>query len=340
MGVGSGSALIPPPAYTGPGDIVSFTYWGGMRAYSAAVAATGTQKSINVRRASDNATQDILILTSGALDTASALTFAGTDVTGNATSSGTTVALTGLASTAHVGDTITGTGYIGTYIISIGSLVAGAQTVTTNTSQTIGVSAPVTLTWGLYVTTLYGQVGAVDLVQVTAANQPQLILNGGPTSSLPILVFAGNQWLAATFSSGAAPYSATCVHLFTSTASSAELINTYTGAGGVFEINSLNQEYIYSGNIGPLTTIAAATWYAAQAVFNGASSSLVLNGTTNTGNVGSGASGTTLNLGALAADNSRPLIGKIAEAGWKSGGAFTAGNITSLTSNQRTYWGF
>ena len=57
-------------AYVGPGDIVSgATAWYGLRAYSAAIAATGTQKAINIRRASDNTTKDILIRKSGNLDT-------------------------------------------------------------------------------------------------------------------------------------------------------------------------------------------------------------------------------------------------------------------------------
>ena len=63
-------------AYVGPGDIVSgATAWYGLRAYSAAVAATGTQKAINIRRASDNTTKDILIRKSGNLDTPTAATF-------------------------------------------------------------------------------------------------------------------------------------------------------------------------------------------------------------------------------------------------------------------------
>lgn len=73
-----------PPAYTGPGDIVTHKAWGGLRAYSAAVAATGTQKALTVRRASDNTTQDILILTNGHLDVAAATTFL-TATTGFAT---------------------------------------------------------------------------------------------------------------------------------------------------------------------------------------------------------------------------------------------------------------
>jgi hypothetical protein len=61
--------------YTGPGDVVSgATAWYGLRAYNAAYA-TGSNKAINVRRASDNATSDINILSTGALDVATASTF-------------------------------------------------------------------------------------------------------------------------------------------------------------------------------------------------------------------------------------------------------------------------
>ena len=58
--------------YVGPGDIVSgATAWYGLRAYNLAYT-TGTNKAINIRRASDNTTMDIVILTSGDLDTATA----------------------------------------------------------------------------------------------------------------------------------------------------------------------------------------------------------------------------------------------------------------------------
>ena len=61
----SGSVVISG-AYVGPGDIVSGAYfWYGMRAYSAAVAATGTQKAINVIRASGSVTCDLIIGTDG-----------------------------------------------------------------------------------------------------------------------------------------------------------------------------------------------------------------------------------------------------------------------------------
>lgn len=63
--VKAASALVTP--YTGPGDIKSGATWfHGNRAYSAAVAATGTQKAKNIRRA-DTHTCDVLIATTGFL---------------------------------------------------------------------------------------------------------------------------------------------------------------------------------------------------------------------------------------------------------------------------------
>lgn len=61
-------------AYTGIGDITTYQGYWGLRAYSSA-QCTGSQKAINVRRASDNTTMDINILTTGFLDVATAAAF-------------------------------------------------------------------------------------------------------------------------------------------------------------------------------------------------------------------------------------------------------------------------
>jgi hypothetical protein len=61
--------------YVGPGDIVGgATFWLGLRAYNA--ATTGT-KAVNIRRSSDNATQDFNTLFNGNLDTVSIAAFIG-----------------------------------------------------------------------------------------------------------------------------------------------------------------------------------------------------------------------------------------------------------------------
>lgn len=62
-------------SYTGPGDVVSGAiFYGGVRAYNAAYA-TGSNNAMTIRRASDNTTSNIVILSTGALDVATATTF-------------------------------------------------------------------------------------------------------------------------------------------------------------------------------------------------------------------------------------------------------------------------
>lgn len=70
----SGAAIAPllAPSYVGPGDLVSFTAWWGMRAYSAATCGTAC---IRVVRASDSAQSDINSLANGSLDAATLATF-------------------------------------------------------------------------------------------------------------------------------------------------------------------------------------------------------------------------------------------------------------------------
>lgn len=72
---GAGKTKVTAPTYSGPGDQVSgATAWWGLRGYTAAFS-TGTNNAINIRRASDNATTNIVILSSGALDVSTATTF-------------------------------------------------------------------------------------------------------------------------------------------------------------------------------------------------------------------------------------------------------------------------
>lgn len=69
------SPVSTAASYTGPGNVVSgASGWWGFRAYNAAYA-TGSNNAINIRRTSDNTTSNIVILSNGNLDTATASTF-------------------------------------------------------------------------------------------------------------------------------------------------------------------------------------------------------------------------------------------------------------------------
>jgi len=56
------------PVYQGAGDVVGgAVFWGGLRAYTAAIATAGTQKLVNVRNASSGETCDIIVATTGGI---------------------------------------------------------------------------------------------------------------------------------------------------------------------------------------------------------------------------------------------------------------------------------
>ncbi len=70
LGYGTGGG-----AYVGPGDVdTTIVIYYGLRGLSAAVAAPGTQKAVRLKRA-DATTADIVILSNGDLDVATASTF-------------------------------------------------------------------------------------------------------------------------------------------------------------------------------------------------------------------------------------------------------------------------
>lgn len=197
------ATLLSLPAaaqYTGPIDAINAgtpTAAWGVRAQAAAYAANGIN-AINYRRASDNSTQNGVLLSNGNFDIATANTFAGVHATATCTISGYTATCTGASATPSVGDTITGAGLAQPcYATAVGTFIGGAGTVTLGYNQNDpspcgSVSAGETLAfqYGLYVTRLYDQTqgnncggASCDLVQGTMLYQPELLptcSNGQP----------------------------------------------------------------------------------------------------------------------------------------------------------------
>lgn len=332
--LGIGNNGVVASAYVGPGDIVSgATAWYGLRAYNAAYA-TGSNKAINVRRASDNTTQDILILSNGNLDIASANTFAGTDATASCTSSGTTMACTGASSTPHVGSTITDGGNVTQpcYATAVGTFTGGAGNVTTNGCGTVGVAQSTTFQYGLYVTEVYDQSGnALHQTQATAANQPQLF---PLCSTLPCMYFSGAKSFAysSTFTSLNQPYSTSDVATFTGSGNKdiIQFVNSTVGYG-----TSANHVFIFAGSARTASATDNSS-HAVQSIFNGASSVISVDNTETTISPGSNTTGA--NSLKIGTGNDGTFLGYIWEAGvWPS--AISAGNRTSMCHNQFVYWG-
>lgn len=328
-------------AFTGAGDIVSgATAWYGFRGYSAAVAATGTQKAINVRRQSDNTTSDILILTNGNLDTTTANSFAGTDATCTGTIASTTMALTSCSSTPTANDPVSGAGIVQpAFIVSCGTFTAGAGSCTLNATQTVGVAETITMAVALFVTKWYDQTGnGHDLSQATAGNQPPYVpacLNGLPclTSTAATITLLGANLTPAT-----GVVSLTGVGQVAVGSSTAIFKENGGGSNRILVATSTTTQ-VGGGSSGIINGAATAAnlWHAIAGVINGASPNSLL-GTDGTIVTGSTVGSTT--AGAPGVVGAASITANFLEFGIWDNIAFTSGNVTSMSSNQHSYWSF
>lgn len=345
LGAGGPFSAVTP-SYTGPGDIVSSaTAWYGLRGYSAAYATPGTGKSVNVRRASDNATQDIVILTNGNLDTASYNTFVGTDATASCTISGTAMSCSGASATIHVNDPVTGVGITNPCVVTVtnGSTTATASIAGTSTScGTVGVAETVTFQVAGFTPEAYDQSGNTNhALQATAGRQPQLLpiaANGSPT-----IFFNGGNNFTATLSGGQnIPFTFSSVHARVAAFTSDQAL---WGGASFFSYlkytSTTGQLGVDCGNTGSvLGTASNNILHATQAVClgNAGNSTLNIDGTSTTAALASG-NGVNANvfIGQVLASTWQ-LQGYISEIGlWPSG--FTSPQQTSVQLNQKAYWG-
>ena len=238
--------LMQQASYIGPGDLFpDAEFWGGLRGYNSISAATN-MPAINVRRDSDNADMDIVVLNDGTLDVATATTFA-----------------------------------------------SGAN---------------------LFVTTLYDQSGfGLNAIQGTNATQPQLHLSGGPASSLPYMSFNGSQFLRAsgalTGNTGSTSFMSQRTANFTTLQSVAGCLSGI----GVGHPAVANEVYSYAGTLTTATAIDS-TWHAVQTTYNGASSIIMVDGSSVMADPGgaTGGDAPTIGDGPLGGE---PVTGYIFEVG-------------------------
>jgi len=339
LGVGS-----PGVVYSGPGDIVSgaTAWYSCSRGYSKAYS-TGSNNACNIRRASDNSTTNIVILSNGHFDIATANSFAGTDATcsGSTTGSSTTIAFTSCSSTPKAADTVSGTGITQpAYLASCGTFTAGAGSCTLNVAQNIAVAETVTMQVAMYVTEAYDQSGnAHNASQSTASAQPQVLPNCG--SAIPCLFFNGTS--TQINPTGLSAYSDPITY-----SSVIERTGAFTSYGDVYRtLNYVDATFRFSASANSIevcigcgfsVTASDSTLHAFNAVLNGSSSVASVDGTTTTGTTtGSTISGGTA-IGADGSAGSEYVTGFINEFGfWLS--AFNSTQYGNMCHNQRLYWG-
>lgn len=260
------------PAYVGPGDVVaSATSWWGLRAYT--LASVGTN-AVNLRRDSDNATQDFVTVTGGGLD-----------------------------------------------LVSINSFQTGAGAA------------------NLWVTKLYDQAGSNNLQQTTAVNQPKFILNviGSKPAMFFISVSNTNLISASVVPTINQPFTMSVVAQRSSNFTSVQVV-LLEGTNNdqlAYDV-STNTIRMYAGTFFTASASDSA-FHAFNAVYNGASSNMQVDATSNIGDAGVlGVGGNPWQFGGIP---SFMLDGYLTEGGvWPTG--FTLSQAANMASNQKTYWGF
>ena len=326
-------------SYVGPLDAagISATACYSLRACSASYA-TGSNNAITVRRASDNTTTNVLILSNGNLDVASAATFAGTDATCTGTISGTTLSVTSCASgTLHVNDPISGTGITApAFITAIGTCASPPGTCTLNASQTVGSAETITGQVALFVTTAFDQTGnGNNVVQAVNASQPQLLpaCNG----TLPCLyVQSSAQQLASsssvTPSATAVSLSAVGNRIISNTGNTPKYISE--GSNFIYSNPALNSWSI-SGSSHFNETATDGAWHAANGVVAGASSVLNVDGTETTGSITT----STAPLPWIWASGGGSFSAAFQEGIGFDGVTLTSTQRNAICANQFAYWG-
>lgn len=353
MVLGAGGPLSSASSFVGPGDVVSgATAWYGLRGYSAAYAATGTGKSVNIRRASNNDTQDIFILTTGAFDIASYNTFVGTDTTGSCTIASTTLTCTGLGSTLHINDPISGAG-IGQpcYLTAVGAFSLGAQTATINAASicgAVGVAVTVTAQVAGFVTKAYDQSGnSNDILNATAAQQPQLLPNA--INGLPGINFISAAFQALTTAAASVSVSGTA-NTFAAVAARRANFTTRQILMGWDGSTALGIGWPASADLGMIFSQSGASTvsqamtdsvvHSLIGVQTGAATAIaVVDGTASSpGTISGGAVSTKVSWGCQVTYGvfSTALSG---ESGLWSGTTFTPTQYGNVRANQSSYWG-
>ena len=365
LGVSASQAQFEPPAMLsaaakgapvcGPGDVASFAAWYGLNAYSCA-KATALANAINVRRASDNTTQDVPLLSGGGLNIASANTFAGPDGgagTCTASTSGSSTTLTisvcTTSATLHAGDTLTCSSCVQPlYIVSLGTFTgtgAGASgTVTLNIAQTIS-SQTVTSQVALYIHLWYDQSGnAITQTQATNANQAQLLPNCGTFSnSHPCSVWttASSQVYSGTLGGSITqPFSTTGVAARTGNTSN---YTEYLGGDNTSAMgwpNTTNTAYVASAATANVTATASdnAT-HSIQGVLNNTNSFIVVDGSVSAFQGGGGSAfPTPICVGTLCSGGINYMTGYIMSTGVAAGG-FSSGQYAAIHALDSAYWG-
>lgn len=353
--------LVPNPwagrPYSGPCDLATFTAWYGLRACSAAIAATGTQNAVDLVR-NDAATCTGKIGKNGYLDvsvgtpcngntqTITAWNAAGAAHSCVASISGTTLTRTGSPCTIQVGDVLSGTGVTaGTYLVAIGTCPVGiGGSCTISVSQTVVAETITGAPYGMRLSKFYDQVAGnactaatCDLSANGAQAYPLLILSG--CGVYPCLADAANNMLLLSANNFTPSNASLSISTVANRAIGTQAVNLFNVNGADKIVSGGANTWTLAGSTGSFNATASdAAFHAANGVIATGTGNGVINidGTETTGTTGSAGSAAAKPVISSASQSGQLFY--VYEAGFKDNTAWSGSTRTALCRQQHTAW--
>jgi hypothetical protein len=193
------------------------------------------------------------------------------------------------------------------------------------------------------VQTVYDKVGTANITNATIANRPTLVRNCiNTTLSCMNFASASSQILSASSPIVGVPYSATAVANQTSNAGFDSAAFATSGSEISIDFHATNVVVIACGGATGGLTVADGSFHAIQETCNSGAGGgvLAVDGASNSATVTPSSTITGASLGfSVVPSGFRNFNGKVVEGGLLSI-ALSGGQMTSLNSNQHTYWGF
>jgi len=273
-----GPGTVHAAAYTGPGDLATFSAWYGLRAFK------GTDRGQKLINACDS-------------------------------TGGTDVACADMLSDATTGALVPAT---------IGGITCPGTNCTVKTAYEKSGS------------------GVGDATQATVANRPALLSAClTPVTACMVWTNRSTQYLTMTTGSGNTLSQPFSMYTVATKNGDTQSTNTFGGsnngggnAADIGQDSTADQVHCKAGTALTVSSVSSSLWHVTQFLANGATNSdCTIDGTSHTGNAGTGSVDLRLAVGGLNYVSPQ-YLGQIVEVG------IASGSIASLNSNAKTYWGF
>lgn len=191
----------------------------------------------------------------------------------------------------------------------------------------------------LFVRRIYDQIGTDHMIQASNSVQPPFILNIAAGGTLPVLqILTGGQYLETTLAGGAISQPYTLSAVARRTTGTADSYIMGGGSTGVQFATTSGRISTFSGSGAFVDGNTENVFHSINIAYNGASSDMNIDGTSNSKSPGTGTVGATIGFLAQSGQGSATNTEMVEHIIYSS--ALSSANLTALDVNQSAYWAY